>query len=114
WVKLLKPYNDKPETLLAQNSSSFRNQLVHHVCTKVQIVEDKIDIDFQETNTLNDQLSNTQLTVKIECDRKLTFNSDDLKIADLKKSSEKDNYLYTLLIERINPLDKAVVQFKAT
>ena len=114
WVKLLKPYNDKPETLLAQNSSSFRNQLVHHVCTKVQIVEDKIDIDFLKTNTLNDQLSNTQLTVKIKSESKLTFNSDDLKIADLKKSSEKNNYLYTLLIERINPLDKALVQFKAT
>ena len=52
WVKLLKPYNDKPETLLAKNSSSFRNQLVHHVCTKVQIREDKIDIDFLETKGL--------------------------------------------------------------
>jgi hypothetical protein len=114
WVKLLKPYNDKPETLLAKNSSSFRNQLVHHVCTKVQIREGKIDIDFRETNKLNDQLSNNQLTVKIESERKLTFNSDDLKIADSKIAQEKDNYLYTLVIDGIMDLEKAVVKFEAS
>ena len=81
WVKLLKPYNDKPETMLARNSSSFRNQLVHHVCTKVQNCGDQIDIDFLETNKMKDQLSNNKLTVKIESERKLTFNSDDLKIS---------------------------------
>ena len=114
WVKLLKPYNDNPETLLAKNSSSFRNQLVHHVCTKVQIREDKIDIDFLETNKLNDQLSNNQLTVKIESERNLTFNSDNLKISDSKTSQKKDNYLYTLVIDRIKDLEKAVVKFEAS
>ena len=114
WVKLLKPYNDKPETLLAKNSSSFRNQLVHHVCTKVQIREDKIDIDFLETNKLNDQLSKNQLIVKIESERKLTFNSDDLMISDSKTSQGKDNYLYTLVIDRIKDLEKAVVKFDAS
>ena len=114
WVKLLKPYNDKPETLLAKNSSSFRNQLVHHVCTKVQIREDKIDIDFLETNKLNDQLSTNELTVKIESQRKLTFNSDDLNISELKIAQEKNNYLYTLVIDSVKDLEKAVVKFEAT
>lgn len=114
WVKLLKPYNDKPETLLAKNSASFKNQLVHHVSTNVQIHEDKIDIDFLETNKLKDQLSNNQLCVKIESERKLTFNSDELKISDLKLSQEKDNYLYTLVIDRIKDLEKAVLKFEAS
>jgi len=114
WVKLLKPYNDKPETLLAKNSSSFRNQLVHHVCTKVQIREDKIDIDFLETNKLNGQLSNSELTLKIESERKLTFNSDDVKISESKTSQEKDNYLYTLVIERIKDDEKAVLKFEGS
>lgn len=114
WVKLLKPYNNKPETLLAKNSLSFRNQLVHHVCTKVQIHGDKIEIDFLETNKLNDQLSTNQLTVKIESERKLTFNSDDLKISDPKKTQEKDTYLYTLVIDRIKDLEKAIVKFEAS
>ena len=114
WVKLLKPYHDKPETLLAKNSSSFRNQFVHHVCTKMQIREGEIDIDFLETNKLNDQLSNNQLTLKIQSERKLTFNSDDLKISASKTSQEKDNYLYTLVIDRIKDLEKAVVKFEAS
>jgi len=114
WVKLLKPYNEKPETLLARNSSSFRNQLVHHVCTKVRIREDEIEIDFMETNKLNDQLSNNQLTVKIESERKLTFTSDDLKISDSKTSQEKNKYLYTLEIDRIKDLEKSMVKFEAS
>lgn len=114
WVKLLKPYNDKPETLLAKNSSSFRNQIVHHVCTKVQIREDKIDIDFLEANKLNDQLSNTQVTIKIESEKNLTFNSDDLKISDSKIAQENDTYLYTLEIDRIKDREKAVVKFEAS
>jgi len=114
WVELLKPYNDKPETLLAENSSSFRNQLVHHVCTKVKIREDEFHIDFLETNKLNDQLGNNQLTVKIESERKLTFNSDDVKISDSKTSQGKDDYLYTLTIDRIKDIEKAVVKFEAS
>ena len=114
WVKLLKPYNDKPETLLARNSSSFRNQLVHHVCTKVKISESEIDIDFLETNKLNDQLSNNQLIVKIESERKLTFNSDDVKISDSETNQENDNYLYTLVIEKVTDLEKAAVKFEAS
>ena len=114
WVELLKPYNDKPETLLAKNSTLFRNQLIHHVCTKVKVREDEFHIDFLETNKLNDQLSNNQLTVKIESGRKLTFNSDDLKISDSKTSQGKANYLYTLTIDRIKNLEKAVVKFEAS
>jgi len=114
WVKLLKPYNEKPETLLARNSSSFRNQLVHHVCTKLQIRDGEIDIDFTETNKLNDQLSINQLTVKIESERKLTFTSDDLKISDSKTPQEKDRYLYTLEIDRIKDFEKAKVKFEAS
>jgi len=114
WVKLLKPYNDKPETLLAKNSSVFRNQLVHHVCTKVQIREDKIDIDFLETNKLNEQLGDNQLTIKIESERKLTFHSDDLKIADSKMARANDKYLYTLIVDRRKNLEKAVVEFKVS
>lgn len=114
WVELLKPYNNRPETLLAKNSSSFRNQLVHHVCTKVQIRKDNFEIDFLEINKLNDQLTNNQLTFKIESERKLTFTSDDLKISDFTTSQEKNNYLYTLVMDRINNIEKAVVKFETS
>lgn len=113
WVKLLKPYNDKPETLLAKDSSSFRNQLIHHVCTKLQIREDEIEIDFLETNKLNDQLTSKQLSVKIESERKLIFSSDNLNISELKIRQEKDNYLYTLVLDNSTAVEKAIVKFEA-
>jgi hypothetical protein len=114
WVKLLKPYNEKPATMLARNSLSFRNQLVHHVCTKVLVREDEIDIDFNTTDKLKDQLSNNQLTLKIESERKLTFTSDDVKIADVKITQERNRYLYTLEIHRIKDLKKATVKYEAS
>ncbi len=113
WVSLLKPYNDKPETLLAENSASFRNQLVHHVCTEVQVLDDKIDIDFLETNKLK-QLSNSQLTLKIESERKLTFNSDDVELLESKMVQGKAHYLYTLVINNKKGFDRAVVKFKVS
>lgn len=114
WVKLLKPYNDKYDTLLAKNSTSFRNQLVHHVCTKTQIREDKIDIDYLETNKLNGQLSNSQLTLKIESERKLTFNSNDVKLFESKMVQENDKFLHTLVVDNIKNLEKAVVKFEVS
>ncbi|WP_339923157.1 hypothetical protein [uncultured Cyclobacterium sp.] len=113
WIKHLAPYKDKPETLLARNSSSFRNQLVHHVCTKLSLHEEKIKIDFLETNKLRDHLNENPLTIKIESKRKLTFTSDDVKLADSKILQKKDNYLYTLEIESVKGLKKAVVKFEA-
>lgn len=114
WVKLLRPYNDKLETLLAKNSLTFRNQLVHHVCTKAQIREDKINIDFAETNKLNDQLTTNQLIIKIKSEKKLKFSSDDLKITDSKIAQGKDRYLYTLEIDKIKNIEKAVVKFEVS
>ncbi|WP_373519090.1 hypothetical protein, partial [Pricia sp.] len=104
----------KPETLLAKNSSSFRNQLVHHVCTKVQIREDKLEIDFLETNKLNDQLSSKQLTLKIESGRALTFSSEDVTISKLNIVQGKDKYLYTLVINNTKDLHKTLVKFETS
>ena len=109
WVKFLKPYNDKLETLLAKDSSTFINQLVHHVCTKVQVYEHRIEIDFRETNKLSELVSDNQFAVKIESEKKLKFNSDDLRITDLRISQKKDIYLHTLVIDRTKNLEKAVV-----
>jgi len=114
WVNLLKPYNDKAETLLAENSSSFRNQLVQHVCTKVHILEDKIEIDFLETNKLNDQLNNKQLTIKIESGRAMTFSSEDVTLSKLKTVQGKDKYLYTLVINNTKNFDKALIKFEVS
>jgi len=80
----------------------------------VQLKENKINIDFLESNKLKDQLNENPLTVKIESKRKLTFNSEEIKIADSKIIQEQDNYLYTLVIDNVKGLEKAVVKFEAS
>ena len=110
WVKLLRPYNDKVESMLARDSSAFTDQLVHNVCSKVQLQDAKIDINFMETNKLKDQLNSNQLTLKMESERKLKFSSKDLRLSDYKMSETNGNYLYTLVFDRINNLEKAVVE----
>ncbi|WP_149304967.1 hypothetical protein [Pareuzebyella sediminis] len=114
WVNLLKPYNDKPETILAGNSSLFRNQLIHHVCTKVQIQENKFEIDFRETHTLKDQLSDTRLTLKIASDSALTFHSEDVTLSNVKTHQGRNDYLYTLEVDNSKGLDSAWVKFESS
>jgi hypothetical protein len=113
WVKFLKPYNDKPETLLAVDSSSFRNQLIHHTCTKFQIRESDIKIDFMETDKVKDHLSNNQLTIKISCGEKLKFNSKTIKITSSKASRENNTWLHTLSLDRLPGSRNISVGFKA-
>ncbi len=113
WVKFLKPYNEKPETLLAADSSSFRNQLIHHTCTKLQIRESDIKIDFMESDTLKDHLSNNQLTIKIASAEKLKFNSKTINIASSKVSRENDTWLHTIALNRLPDSRNILVGFEA-
>jgi len=112
WVKFLKPYNDKPGTLLAKDSSSFINQLLHHVSTKVQIHGPNIEIDFRETDKLPEQFSNNQITIKVASGKRLTFSSDQIKISDSKMYQEKDISLYTLVLNRLADRDKAIIKIE--
>jgi hypothetical protein len=113
WVKFLKPYNDKPETLLAPDSSTFRNQLVHHICTTLQVGESDIKMDFTGTDKLKDQLSNNQLTMKISFAEKLTFQSKTIKITSSKATRENDTWLHTVALERLLDARNVSVLFEA-
>jgi len=111
WVNFLKPYDSNPETLLAKNSALFRTQLIHQVCTKAQIIENRIVFDLTKTNNLKNQLAEDELTVKVESKRKLLFSSNDVALSVSKIEDEKNDYLYTLVIEGIKNLEKAVVKY---
>lgn len=113
WVKFLKPYNDKPETLLAADSLSFRNQLIHHTCTKLQIRESDIKVDLTGTDKLKDHLSNNQLTIKIACDEKLKFNSKTIKITSSKVTRANDTWLHTIVLDRLPDSRNILVGFEA-
>lgn len=112
WVDFLKPYNDKPETLLAPDSHSFRKQLIHHVTTKIQAHKAFIDLDFTDTDAqLWDQAGN-DLIIKVTSRRKLIFNSNSLKISSTSMLQEKDMKLYILELKRVTDKDVARLNFK--
>ncbi|MCB0284712.1 MAG: hypothetical protein KDF60_19170 [Calditrichaeota bacterium] len=107
WVDFLKPYNDKPETILAEDSSSFRAQLVHHVCSKVDVQGNQIEIDFNATDKLPEQPANKNLIIKVASEKKLTFKSDEINISGTKIIQEKGNFLHTLNLVRFANRNKA-------
>ncbi len=112
WVKLLKPYNDKFETLLATDSQAFRNQLIHHTCTKVRINKTYINIDFHEADKLKEVQSSNQIIIKITSKQKLIFNSDKIKISDVKMLVNDDIRLYTLVLVKHPGYDKARIKIE--
>ena len=112
WVKFLKPYRDKPETLLATDSSFFINQLIHHTCTKIQIGESNLKVDFIDTDKLKDHLSNKQFTIKIFSVEKLKFTSKSAKITNSNVIRANDAWLYTLVIERLQNSQNILVGFE--
>lgn len=112
WVDFLKPYNSKPETLLAPDSSSFLTQLIHHTNTKLEVRESDIKIDFTETDKLKDQLRNNQVTLKIACDDKLKFDSKTITVGSMEVARENNTWLHTVVLDRIPDSRNVVVGFK--
>ena len=111
WVKLLAPYNDKPETMLARNSVFFQQQLAHHMSTKIDMNEGVINLNFTDTNQLGTIISNNELTVKVSSDRELTFSSDSINIVSVSSKKINNSILYTLNLG-IKDKESALISIK--
>ena len=111
WVKVLAPYNENPDTMLAKNSVFFQKQLVHHVASKIELKDNEINLDFSETNNLGTIMVNDELTVKVISNNELNFFSDDLKIVSVNSKKDDNSNLYTLDLRRGN-LNKASITIK--
>lgn len=103
WINYLKPYNKKPDMMLAPDSVYFQNQLVHNTLTKINPERKSIELDFTETDKLPGTVGKGELTIKIITDRPQQFRSYNIEI---KKQSlqEGSEFLYVLDLER-NPLE---------
>ena len=99
WVKLLAPYNDRQETILAKNSLFFQQQLAHHKCTKINVNHGAININFSETDKLGTTISNNELTVKVSSERELVFSSDRINIVSVSSKKIDNLSLYNLNLE---------------
>ncbi len=111
WVTLLKPYNDRLETLLAQNSEHFQKQLIHHITTGIRIEENKIELDFSEANNLGTEKAMNGLTVKFRTQHETSFDSQDFDIVSRSALKEDSTILYTLALRRRNAHAGAAISF---
>ena len=111
WINVLKPYNEKPESMLAKNSVLFQKQLAHHVATVPTVENNMLHLDFSKTNKLGTILKNDELTVKLLSDKKLDFSSDDVKIGSVSSVKSGKQFLYTVNLNK-GTNDKAKITFK--
>ena len=108
WVEVLKPYNEKQETMLAKDSMQFQKQIVHHVGTKVEQTNDTIKLDFSETNNMETIINNDKLVVKVSSEKELKFYSYNIEIVSNSSIQAGDTLLYTLNLKK-KDTDKALI-----
>lgn len=111
WADFLKPYNDRLETLLAQNSGHFQKQLIHHISTGIRISGKQIELDFSEANKLGTEKAMDGLTVKFRSQHEISFDSQDLDIVSRSSLREDSIILYTLVLRRRNAHASAIISF---
>jgi len=99
WVKLLAPFNDKQETMLAKNSVLFQKQLAHHIASKLEVKDSKLNLDFADVHKLGTLITNNELAVKITSNKELDFSSDTIQIVSVNAEKGNDTILYSLNLE---------------
>jgi hypothetical protein len=110
WVALLAPYADRADTVLAPDSAYFQRQLAHHMCTRVTVSGEAIDLDFRETDALPATLGEGSLTLKVRSLSSLEFASERVSIASSASRRDAAGVLHTLRLERRPGLERVRLQ----
>jgi hypothetical protein len=101
WIRFLRPYNDKAETLLAANSESFRAQLGYHICTQLSISDRGIQLDFGKVDDLPGPYKRKGLTLKIMAPHRLRLESDNIGIESITAIQRDGSHLHTISLQRM-------------
>lgn len=97
WIEYLKPYNNKPDMMLAPDSNAFRQQLAHQELTKLRQDANIILLDFSETDKLPGRIGKELFTVKIKTGKmSLNFESKGIKIISQTYNKESETYILTM------------------
>ena len=110
WVRHLKTYNERTETMLAKNSEQFQVQLAHYECTEIKLAGNKIEIDFSKTDLLPAAFPKDEIFIKIKSTNSLKFASDDVRIIT-GNSPGKNSSDYLLKLKRDSKAGKAILTY---
>jgi hypothetical protein len=111
WVELLKPYDDRLETMLAKDSGEFQVQLAHYVRSEIILAENNIVIDFSKTDLLPAALRLEELFIKVKSANSLNFASDDVRIT-IERSPGENSSCYLLRLKRDPGIKKAIIKYE--
>jgi hypothetical protein len=109
WVRLLKPYNENVESMLAADSGQFRVQLAHSDCTGIKINENNIELDFANTDLLPVSYLKDEFIIKLKSTNKLKFVSNDINIIT-ENSFSGNGINYSLKLKRLSSAKKAGIK----
>ena len=107
WVKVLTPYQNRQETMLARNSLEFQQQIVHHKFTKAKVHDDEIHIDMTDTKAINTIIQNQELTIKVSSDHTLNFTSDSIAIQSISTVQQEIGEYSIIYTLKVKMTDKA-------
>ncbi len=111
WVRFLRPFNDRVDTMLAPDSLFFRNQLVHNVCTPLTVAERTVRLDFTKVDGMLGTLGRKELTLRFKSPAPLQLQSATIKVAS-QNAERKDGFvLSTVQLERIPGRAQAELKF---
>ncbi|HOZ46841.1 MAG TPA: hypothetical protein PK468_09535 [Candidatus Hydrogenedentes bacterium] len=88
WTRLLRPYDSRPDTLLACDSTAFRAQLVHHTCTHLDVRKNVVRADFSTCRSIPDGLVHAPFAVHVLCSTEADVRGDDLGIDLVERKDE--------------------------
>jgi len=101
WVRYLADFNTGVETLLAPDSTFFQQQLAHHVGTAVALKGPFIDLDFGAIRPVPEALAGRRFILKISSPVRLRFSPNQIRVLEESSKTEKDQFVYTLSLERL-------------
>ncbi len=94
WVRLLRPYDNAFDTMLAPDTATFRRQLVHHVRAGIEVRDDGlISLDFRDTGrSTGGSPMTSPAIVHIETDAAATFEARGAAVQSLTRlANNADN-----------------------
>jgi hypothetical protein len=111
WVRFLRPFNDRVETMLAQDSLFFRNQLVHNVCTALTMEQRTVRLDFTRVDGMPGTLGRKELTLRFKSPAPMQLHSRTINVAS-QSADKKDGFILTTVrLERIPGRPQAELTF---
>jgi hypothetical protein len=108
WIDYLRPYNDRPNMMLAPDSDCFQQQLAHHTLTKTRLDRNNIELDFSGTDKLPAHTGGAGFTLKIVSAKPARFKPAGIRIIS-REMRGGNEIIYTLKLLRKQGISKAAI-----